>query len=156
MNCEICTQNKFKYKCPKCGLKYCSLACYKSESHKHTDLEKSNNTEKKEEKVEKDSEPHPNPVRETTSPELTKLSQDPKFLEYLKEPIIQVNLHILFEIMQNVSLTNEYNRDGRLEIANKKLVNLRSGGLEENEYFDEFCEYILDKLYNDDKANSKN
>lgn len=27
--CEICNQGKQNYKCPKCDIHYCSLACYK-------------------------------------------------------------------------------------------------------------------------------
>ena len=29
--CEICGKSESKYKCPKCSLSYCSLACYKNE-----------------------------------------------------------------------------------------------------------------------------
>lgn len=32
--CEVCTVAGFKYKCPSCRLKYCSVACYKL--HKET------------------------------------------------------------------------------------------------------------------------
>ncbi|KAL5284871.1 ZNHIT2 family protein [Megaselia abdita] len=32
-NCKICNKNKSKYSCPKCNLLYCSLDCYKNESH---------------------------------------------------------------------------------------------------------------------------
>lgn len=28
-SCEVCDQAPSKYKCPKCRLQYCSLACYK-------------------------------------------------------------------------------------------------------------------------------
>ncbi|RHZ83465.1 hypothetical protein Glove_92g35 [Diversispora epigaea] len=31
--CGICRREPFKYTCPKCDLKYCSLNCYKSEDH---------------------------------------------------------------------------------------------------------------------------
>nr|CAG4650647.1 EOG090X0JQ4 [Sida crystallina] len=29
VKCEICSNNPFKYKCPTCLIKYCSLVCYK-------------------------------------------------------------------------------------------------------------------------------
>ncbi|KAJ3298697.1 hypothetical protein HDU79_008190 [Rhizoclosmatium sp. JEL0117] len=32
-NCGICTSQPFKYTCPRCNLNYCSLSCYKHESH---------------------------------------------------------------------------------------------------------------------------
>ncbi|XP_077996170.1 zinc finger HIT domain-containing protein 3-like [Glandiceps talaboti] len=28
-NCEICTEQPSKYRCPKCSMLYCSLGCYK-------------------------------------------------------------------------------------------------------------------------------
>ncbi|KAG0205285.1 hypothetical protein BGX28_003087 [Mortierella sp. GBA30] len=31
--CGICKLNPFKYICPRCNLRYCSLACYKDKSH---------------------------------------------------------------------------------------------------------------------------
>lgn len=34
-SCEICNANESKYKCPKCGLRYCSLACYKPHKANH-------------------------------------------------------------------------------------------------------------------------
>lgn len=27
--CQVCDTNKQKYKCPKCSIMYCSLACFK-------------------------------------------------------------------------------------------------------------------------------
>ncbi|XP_050409013.1 zinc finger HIT domain-containing protein 3 [Patella vulgata] len=27
--CEVCNENDFKYKCPQCRIKYCSVKCYK-------------------------------------------------------------------------------------------------------------------------------
>ncbi|CAO1419264.1 unnamed protein product [Diamesa tonsa] len=33
MNCEICETSDFKYSCPRCSIKYCSLSCYQSQSH---------------------------------------------------------------------------------------------------------------------------
>ncbi|KAI9337787.1 hypothetical protein BDR26DRAFT_863554 [Obelidium mucronatum] len=33
VNCAICTTAPFKYTCPKCFLQYCSLACYKHQTH---------------------------------------------------------------------------------------------------------------------------
>ncbi|CRK88845.1 CLUMA_CG002561, isoform A [Clunio marinus] len=33
MQCEICQSQSFKYSCPRCNIKYCSLDCYRSENH---------------------------------------------------------------------------------------------------------------------------
>ncbi len=75
-----------------------------------------------------------------------KLLKNEKFAAYMKEPVVQFYILTLNEILHNISLTNEYNREGRLEVANKKLANLRSKGLEYNELFEEFCECALDLL----------
>ncbi|XP_034485991.1 zinc finger HIT domain-containing protein 2 [Drosophila innubila] len=32
-NCQFCKESAFKYSCPKCNALYCSVACYKSQSH---------------------------------------------------------------------------------------------------------------------------
>ncbi|XP_050529292.1 zinc finger HIT domain-containing protein 3 [Daktulosphaira vitifoliae] len=34
MKCYICSKNESKYKCPKCSIKYCSVACYHNHSSK--------------------------------------------------------------------------------------------------------------------------
>ena len=28
--CEVCSKDEWKYKCPKCVIRYCSLDCFKS------------------------------------------------------------------------------------------------------------------------------
>jgi hypothetical protein len=35
MNCEVCESNKFKYSCPRCDIKYCSVDCYKNHNEKN-------------------------------------------------------------------------------------------------------------------------
>lgn len=88
--------------------------------------------------------PEKEPVQETVvEGEGVRELADDKFKRYLKEPVIQWYILLLNEILEEVSITNEYNREGRLEIANKKLQDLRANGLEYNELFDEFCQYAL-------------
>jgi len=36
--CQLCEKNVFKYKCPKCYVKYCSLQCFKT--HQESPCEK--------------------------------------------------------------------------------------------------------------------
>ncbi|KAL4495081.1 hypothetical protein ABPG72_015781 [Tetrahymena utriculariae] len=38
--CLVCSQNKYKYKCPKCSVQYCGLGCFKT--HKCEDYKKQN------------------------------------------------------------------------------------------------------------------
>ena len=36
IKCGICNEAESRYKCPKCGIRYCSLSCFKNEEkHKH-------------------------------------------------------------------------------------------------------------------------
>ncbi|ORX78061.1 hypothetical protein BCR32DRAFT_295236 [Anaeromyces robustus] len=58
--CQVCNENPPKYKCPKCLIPYCSLACYKK--HNETPCQKKEiipvktEPEKKEEKKEDEDE----------------------------------------------------------------------------------------------------
>ncbi|KAH3659534.1 hypothetical protein OGATHE_005579 [Ogataea polymorpha] len=79
-------------------------------------------------------------------PELQKLLGSPEFVQYLKEPVIQLNIRIINEILNDVSITQEYNAEGRTEIATRKISNLRNKGLEQNAAFDEFCNLVLNLL----------
>lgn len=102
--------------------------------------------EKEKEQIDDDADDYdPSNIPEA-DPLVEKLLRDKKFSIYMKEPVVQYYILTLNEILHNISLTNEYNREGRLEVANKKLANLRSKGLEYNELFEEFCECALDLL----------
>lgn len=142
MICGICGENESKYTCPKCLSKYCSLACFKSAKHVEMDEKKSELKENVKEE-EKQVESTTAPQAEIDDPMVAALVKEPQFQEYIQSPIIQFHLFTILEIMENVSLTNEYSRDGRLEIASRKLNNLRTGGVEENEYMEEFVEWLL-------------
>lgn len=135
----------------------CSLICFKSPEHKHEEI----NTESKQEtnslpqitsettgiSLEPKENQEVQPQKKEIKDELIlKLLQNEKFKSMLNEPVVQYYILILHDILNTVSVTNEYNREGRLEIANKKLSNLREGGVEHNEFFDEFCEIILSTI----------
>ncbi|ESX02729.1 hypothetical protein HPODL_05089 [Ogataea parapolymorpha DL-1] len=137
MSCQICNEAPFKYKCPRCGLKYCSLKCYKSEKHQDPETTTA---------------PQLKPLKhlpKVDDPELQKLLDSPEFVQYLKEPVIQLNIRIINEILNDVSITQEYNTEGRTEIATRKISNLRNKGLEQNAAFDEFCNLVLNLLDNE-------
>ncbi|GMG04767.1 unnamed protein product [[Candida] boidinii] len=162
VNCGICKENPFKYKCPKCGVS-CSLICFKSPEHKHEEIntetkqdanslpqitpETTNKTETAaiglESKENQEGKPQKKEIKDEV---ILKLLQNEKFKSMLNEPVVQYYILILNDILKTVSVTNEYNREGRLEIANKKLSNLREGGVEHNDFFDEFCEIILSTI----------
>jgi hypothetical protein len=158
MLCNICNEKESKYTCPKCKFKYCSLVCFKSEKHIEMDdtaLSKAetskpvqdenigdNNNNEEEEK------PKGENQKEIDDPMLKELVKNPQFLEYMASPVLQYHILTILEILNNVSLTNEYSKDGRLEIASRKLNNLRSGGIEENSYVDEFINWFFNWLDN--------
>ncbi|KAG0681075.1 HIT domain protein [Pichia californica] len=82
-------------------------------------------------------------VQKIDDPMLSKLCQVPKFQEYMSSPILQFHILTVLEILDNVSLTNEYSKDGRVQIASRKINDLRNGGVEANEYVDEFINWLL-------------
>ncbi|OQS07320.1 hypothetical protein THRCLA_00663 [Thraustotheca clavata] len=51
-NCGVCQENKSKYKCPRCLLRYCSLGCYKK--HTETPCTKEEKRKGEEKQVEND------------------------------------------------------------------------------------------------------
>lgn len=142
MLCEICNKSESKYKCPKCSCKYCSLSCFKSDVHKLKD-------ENISEPEETAAIPQADSLTslEIEDPMIVELLKDTKFLEYINSPVLQFHILTILEILNNISLTNEYSKDGRIEIASKKMNNLRSSGIEQNEYFDEFLSYLTTWLY---------
>lgn len=142
--CEICNDSESKYTCPHCAAKYCSLKCFKSETHVARDasvVEKSaveGESEKSELSVPETSDSH------TDSPMIAALVQDDRFQYYLRSPALQLHLLSIVEILNNVSLTNEYSADGRREIASRKINDLRVGGFEANEWMDEFFNWLTE------------
>ncbi|ODV61250.1 Hit1p ASCRUDRAFT_75948 [Ascoidea rubescens DSM 1968] len=149
--CEICTKEISKYKCPKCQIEYCSLACYKSTAHTHLEDSKVGGNQIKKELQKVDG-----PINSSDQLYLEncekisnnksvyqKILQDEKIQYYLKLPQLQVHLLIIFKIMNEISLTNEYNSGNRKEIASRKLNSLRIAGIEENELVEEFCQCFL-------------
>jgi len=51
LSCEVCAANQHKYKCPKCLIKYCCLACFKSHKEHLCEERKSKQETEKEEKA---------------------------------------------------------------------------------------------------------
>lgn len=131
--CKICSEAPSKYKCPNCSLDYCSLKCFKSESHKHDEIptEKESTTETVDNKVIK---------AENTQDEFDKLIKDEKLQYLLKFKALKFHLKAIYEILNDTSL----NRDEKWDQANQKLSNLRITGSEENELVEEFCQRVVE------------
>ncbi|KAI5957412.1 HIT1 [Candida margitis] len=131
----ICTTNESKYKCPTCKVPYCSLACYKSESHKHDEV-----TTSKPPSI-----PLPSSVQQIGEPgsKFDKLLQDDKLQYLLKQPALQFHLLSILTILQD-GFINNLNQEQKLEVMNLKLNDLRKGGVEQNELVEEFVQRVLE------------
>ncbi|CAI5759469.1 unnamed protein product [Candida verbasci] len=136
MLCQICNTNESKYKCPKCNIPYCSLACYKSESHKEPEqIEKP-----KSNKIEIASDINSNS-------KFDKFLKDSKIQYLLNEPVLQFHLLTLVKILnddQGNFVSKGLNHDQKLDVLNLKLQDLRAGGVEENEAIEEFVQRIFE------------
>lgn len=145
MLCDICLKTEAKYTCPKCSSKYCSLACFKTPAH----LEKDGAALKKQAETTSKLVAEDGVKAETVQshqiedPMLAMLIKESQFQEYIASPVLQFHILSLLEILNDVGLTNEYSKDGRVEIASRKLNGLREGGIEGNEYVEEFIGWLL-------------
>lgn len=134
--CGICKEVEAKYKCPKCLIVYCSLACYKNEElHSHQNLDLKNITRSEPLPVEKNVNSIPN--------KFDKILNDPQILSMLNMKSLQFHLLTLIKIMSDPSITNEPTMENRRDVAKLKLADLRKGGKEENELVEEFIERFL-------------
>lgn len=92
-------------------------------------------------------------VEEIDDPMFKILLKEPQFQEYISSPVLQFHILTIFEILDNVSLTNEYSKEGRIQIASRKLNNLRSDGVEANIYVEEFINWLLNWIENYKECN---
>jgi len=113
----------------------CSMLCYKSKSHKHHTIE---NHDKK---SAIDLITARNATDETKS-----VLHDSRLAKLLKEPTLRFHLKVIYELLNHPQLTNETSAEARREIANKKLVNLRRRGSEENKLVEDFCAHVLESV----------
>ncbi|ODV96223.1 hypothetical protein PACTADRAFT_49609 [Pachysolen tannophilus NRRL Y-2460] len=154
--CGICNSNESRYKCPKCGIKYCSVTCFKSEAHIHDHTKETDvngeNVISLEPQEDHDVESGSGTSVDDDDKLFQKLLNDPKIKALLQEKTLRFHLTVLFKILNDPKiLSKEYDKENRLEIANKKLVNLRVKGIEENELVEEFCCRVIELLEEDDK-----
>lgn len=146
MLCPFCEQQDTKYKCPKCSLSYCSIACFKSAAHKSLDDEKVKEDRTIAEATDVANEEKTNEQTQhgNESDRFARILEDPMIQYYLKQPALQFHLLTLVKILQDVQLTGEHNTDTRREIMNLKLSSLRAGGDEANELVEEFVQKVLE------------
>lgn len=138
--CGICNANESKYKCPKCSVNYCSIGCFKGAGHTHERIEEKENAEHENKVVLLTDEP---------ASKFDKLIKDSEIQSMLKYKSLQFHLSVILKIINDASITGESMLENRKEIANLKLTNLRSGGLEQNELVEDFVERVLFLLNED-------
>ncbi|RCK58971.1 Protein HIT1 [Candida viswanathii] len=140
MICGICETQESKYKCPKCSIAYCSIACYKSPDHSHENITTTTPTT-------------------TTKPELKipnvqehdkfgRILQDIEIRYFLKEPSLQIHLLTIIKILNDPSFTQKnLTIEQKQDVANLKINDLRTGGVEENKLVEEFIQRVLYLIY---------
>ena len=135
MLCEICGATESKYKCPKCSIHYCSLPCFKNEQHVHDNEE-----------------PTPKPAPQAEAPAadeepkslFDKIIEDDVVQLFLKYDALQFHLTTICQILNNTNGILEKDvGNNQATIANLKLQDLRSGGINENELVEEFVQRVL-------------
>lgn len=77
---------------------------------------------------------------------LQKILDDPQISYLLKQPALQFHISVIYDILTQTSLTQEYNKETRYEVASKKLTQLRDNGVEQNELVEEFCQRVIELL----------
>ncbi|EGW35096.1 uncharacterized protein SPAPADRAFT_58239 [Spathaspora passalidarum NRRL Y-27907] len=138
MICGLCQEQESKYKCPKCKVPYCSIACYKSEAHKHEEKESNQSTPKVNIAIKQE---------DITDNKYASVINDPQIKSMLREPALQVHLLTISKLLNEDSLIQgNVNYDQRLELVRLKLQDLRAGGIEENELVEEFIGRVLQLL----------
>ena len=160
MKCDICKEEESKYKCPTCGIRYCSLKCYKNEElHNHSKVnETKTSDEKNENETETDVGSKIKNTESITEDSKTELSTSklndiyqntPQLQQLLKYNTVKFHLMKVYKILNSdVSGQGGYStsQDQRRQLAIDYLNTLRYGGIHHNEAIEEFCQIFLEKL----------
>lgn len=141
--CSICHQSQAKYKCPKCSVEYCSLACFKNPTHDHlaivvTSTASPTNSDSIIEGT------NDRPAESSTSSDIfDSIASDPVIKSLLGYKSLQVHLAVILKLLSDSKLTNEPLAENRREIANMRLCDLRTNGSQENTLVEEFVQRVL-------------
>ncbi|CAI4043893.1 hypothetical protein SKDZ_10G2550 [Saccharomyces kudriavzevii ZP591] len=155
VECGICHEADGKYKCPKCGVRYCSLKCYKDDGkhvHKEVDelklgaeptLMAANN---------KSSPVNSIPIIKNSLKKETfndMYQNSAQLQELLTYNTVKFHLAKVYKILSSSvsdGSSGTMNSDLQRELAVNYLNTLRYGGIHYNEAIEEFCQILLDKL----------
>lgn len=154
VKCGICHEGDGKYKCPRCGVRYCSLKCYKDATkHIHEESEQPKaSIEANAEVFNRDNFIDGTPVMKKTLK--TKAFDDiyqnsAQLQELLKYNTVKFHLTKVYRILSSSvkdGSSGKMNSELQKELAVNYLNTLRYGGIHYNEAIEEFCQILLDKL----------
>lgn len=145
--CGICNEKVANYKCPKCGVAYCSLACYKNEKkHVHDTNIITNRPERKEDELPRVPEIKTNALHTEIYNKLYESS--PELKELLQYNTVKFHLSKVYRIL-TADTGDDLNTENKKQLASDYLNTLRYGGVHFNEAIEEFCQVTHAKLEND-------
>lgn len=132
--CGICHEQAAKYRCPKCSVKYCSLACYKDTERHNDDGQETGKQAPKPKLDEKKDE--------------VKMELPPEIRELLEYNTVKFHLAKVYRILKadagdSRDPTSSMTNDMKRQLAIDYLNTLRVGGIHHNEAIEEFCEHSL-------------
>lgn len=152
IKCYICKEAESQYRCPKCSIRYCSLKCYKSESHVH----KEDNAEEDNASISENNGRQENIMNGTGNEIKLKtyqyMADDRRIRELLQHNTVKFHLDKVHKILISNAggggpgdgpMTQETKR----ELAIDYLNTLRTGGIHCNEAIEEFCQTFLEILH---------
>ncbi|KAH3676008.1 hypothetical protein WICMUC_002304 [Wickerhamomyces mucosus] len=128
MNCEICSLQPSKYKCPQCKIAYCSLTCFKSPEHSHSEIPIT--------QTEQDSTAKINLEKKTNINLYDSILLDKDMQYLLRDPEIQEELRKIYEALQA-------DNDRDLDKTNDYLLDLRRFGSNKNDKIEDFCQLFI-------------
>ncbi|EGV65401.1 hypothetical protein CANTEDRAFT_102560 [Yamadazyma tenuis ATCC 10573] len=129
MLCEVCNNEVSKYKCPRCSVNYCSIACYKSDTHtaRHADNRGGVGT----------TTAQTAPVSPSRPDRFSFIVSDPTIKNLLTIPALQMHLSTL------IKLADTFESSNKNYLLNLKINDLRSDGSEQNVLIEEFVQRFL-------------
>lgn len=151
--CQICKKDDFKYKCPKCGIKYCSLACYKNEElHIHKDAVTTELKTEQEDKTSAKDKTESSEIKFKTEKYQNIYDNSPEIRELLNYNTVKFHLAKVHKILTTTvadfnDSTTSMSSEAKKQLAIDYLNTLRYGGIHYNEALEEFCQLTVAKLH---------
>lgn len=144
MLCEVCNNQQSKYKCPKCGISYCSLVCYKSDTHQERDLQLQLDLQAAPQleapQLEAAQLQQLQAAQKPTDKEAKyeQILQNPQMQQLLQIDALQVHLSAMIKLLESLPAAE------RRQLLAVRLNDLRQDGAEENILVEEFVQTFLE------------